>query len=104
MLDSIVASPVVLTLICAAFAILVVMAGYMSPYMNGLAIPAPMPAKFPVKSFSRHALIVFALIVNAASLGLAHRLPLGTDLIVAGFLMLLFLPADQEADERASQT
>lgn len=94
MLDSVVDSPFLLSLICAACAALVVSPGYMSPHMNGLAIPGPMPAKFPIRSFARSALIAFVVLINAASLALAHRFPLGTDLIAAGFLMLLFMPAD----------
>ena len=96
MLDVIIDSPFGLSLICAVGAALVVSPGYMSPYMNGLAIPAPMPAKFPLRSFTRAALVAFILLINAASLGLAHRLPLGSTLIAAGFLMLLFLPPEKE--------
>lgn len=94
MLEPIIDSPFLLSLICAVCAALVVSPGYMSLHMNGLAIPAPMPAKFPIRSFARSALIAFVVLINAASLTLAHRFPLGTDLISAGFLMLLFIPAD----------
>jgi hypothetical protein len=98
MLNTIVGSPIVLALICGLVAAVVVSPGYMSPYMNGLAITAPMPAKFPLRSFARTALIAFGVLVNLASLILAHRVPVGTDLIVAGVLMLLFLPADETED------
>lgn len=94
MLDSIVGSPVLLSLLCAALAALIVSPGYTSLSMNGLAIPAPLAAKFPLKSFARAALIAFIVLINLASLGLAHRLPLGSTLIATGFLMLAFLPAD----------
>jgi hypothetical protein len=94
MLDSVVDSPFLLSFACGLIAALVVSPGYMSPHMNGLAMPAPMAAKFPIRSFARTALIAFVVLINAASLGLAHRFPLGTDLIAAGFLMLLFMPAD----------
>ena len=97
-MDLILESPFVLSLICAALAALVVSPGYMSPYMNGLAMPAPTPAKFPLRSFVRTALVVFVVLLNAASLGLAHRFPLGSDLIAAGFLLLLFAPADSPVD------
>jgi len=95
MFDSIIESPVVLTLMCGALAAFVVSPGYMSPYRLGLAIPAPMPGKFPLRSFARAALIAFIILINAASLGLAHRLPLGSTLVAVGVLILLFLPADE---------
>jgi uncharacterized membrane protein len=69
----------------------------MSPYMNGLAISAPMPAKFPLRSFARAVLVAFVLLINVATLVLAHRVPVGTDLIAAGFLMLLFIPAEDSS-------
>ena len=99
MFDLLVGSPIVLALVCALVAALVVSPGYMSPYMNGLAIPASMPAKFPLRSFARAALIAFVLLVNIATLVLAHRVPVGTDLIAAGFLMLLFIPAEDSSAE-----
>ena len=95
MFDSIIESPVVLTLLCGAIAAVLVSPGYMSPYRLGLAIPAPMPAKFPLRSFAKAALIAFIILINAVSLGLAHRLPLGSTLVAVGVLMLLFLPADE---------
>lgn len=99
MFELLVESPIVLSLICGLVAALVVSPGYMSPYMNGLAIAAPMQAKFPLRSFARAALIAFVLLINTATLALAHRVPVGTDLIAAGFLMLLFIPAeDQDAE------
>jgi hypothetical protein len=97
-LDGIVDSSLGLVLVCGFIAALVVLPGYMSPYMHGFAIPAPMPAKFPLRSFARAALVTFVLLVNAAGIGLAHRLPVGSDLVAAGFLMLLFLPPDQPED------
>ncbi|MEI9890805.1 MAG: hypothetical protein WDN45_09720 [Caulobacteraceae bacterium] len=91
----IIESPIVLSLMCAAVAVLVVTPGYRSPYMNGPALSAPMPAKFPLKSFARAAMVVFVVLLNAASIVFAHRFPLGTNLIAAGFLLLLFAPADE---------
>jgi hypothetical protein len=98
MFDAIVDSPLGLPLICAAFAALVVSPGYMSPYMNRLAMPAPMTTRFPLRSFARAAVVAFVLLMNAASLFLAHRVPIGTDLVVAGVLMLLFIPPDEVED------
>jgi len=98
MFDSIIGSPIVLSLLCGLVAALLVSPAYMSPYGLGLAIPAPMPAKFPLRSFAKAALIAFIVLVNAVSLGLAHRLPLGSTLVAVGLLMLLFLPADESAD------
>jgi hypothetical protein len=97
-LDVLVDSPLGLVFICALGAALVVSPGYMSPYMNGLAIPAPMSARFPLRSFARAALIVFILMINAVGLGLTHRLPIGSTLVALGFLMLLFLPPDNPED------
>jgi hypothetical protein len=95
MYDLVVESPIVLALICGLVAALVVSPGYMSARIHGLAIAAPMPAKFPLRSFARSALIAFVLLINTATLALAHRVPVGTDLIAAGFLMLLFIPAEE---------
>ena len=95
MFDSIIESPVVLTLLCGFAAALVVSPGYMSPYRLGHAIPAPMPHKFSFKSFAKAAVIAFIVLINAISLGAAHRLPLGSTLVAIGVLMLLFLPADE---------
>ena len=80
---------------CGLVAALVVSPGYMSPYRLGLALPAPMPHKFSLRSFAKAAVIAFLVIINAVSLGLAHRLPLGSILVAVGVLMLLFLPADE---------
>jgi hypothetical protein len=98
-LDLLVDSPLGLVFLCALGAALVVSPGYMSPYMNGLAISAPMPAKFPLRSFARAALIVFVLMINAVGLGLTHRLPIGSTLVALGFLLLLFLPPDEPEDQ-----
>ena len=94
MLDPIIESPILLTAICGLLVILVVALGYMSPYLHRPAVSA----KFPMRSFTRNAVIAFVVLVNAASLGLAHRLPVGSTLIAVGFLMLLFLPAEDSAD------
>ena len=94
MLDPIIESPILLTAICGLLAILVVALGYMSPYPKKPALSA----KVPVRAFTRNAMVAFVLLVNAASLGLAHRLPVGSTLIAVGFLMLLFLPAEDSAD------
>ena len=95
MLDGLVDSSLGLVFICALLAALAVSPGYMSPYMNRLAIPAPISARFPLRSFARAALIVFILMINAAGIFLTHRLPVGSTLVAVGFLMLLFLPADK---------
>src|SRR4051812_19796862 len=98
MLDLVVESPIILSLVCAALAVVVVTAGYRSPSMTRFAIATPMHGKFPFRSFSRAAMVVFVVLINAASLFLAHRFPLGTDLIVAGFLLLLFAPNEAELE------
>src|SRR4051812_33326407 len=102
MVDAIIQSPIILTLLCGVLAALMVSLGYMSAYRSGLTTPAAMPAKVPFRSFARAALIVFVVLINAASFGLAHRLPVGSTLIAAGFLMLLFLPADEAVDGQTS--
>lgn len=99
MFDLLVESPVLLSLLCGLAAALVVSVGFMSPYMNGHAIAASMPGKFPLRSFARVALVAFIVLVNIATLVLAHRVPVGTDLIAFGFLMLLFMPADDSSAE-----
>jgi hypothetical protein len=99
MFDLVVESPIVLALICGLVAALVVSPGYMSSFVHGLAIAAPLPDKFPLRSFARSALIAFVLLINIATLLLAHRIPVGTDLIAAGFLMLLFIPQDDSSAE-----
>ena len=98
MFDGILNSSLGLVFLCALGAALAVSPGYMSPYMNRLAIPAPMPARFPMRSFARAALIVFILMINAAGVFLTHRLPIGSTLVALGFLMLLFLPRDEAED------
>jgi hypothetical protein len=99
--DGLIDSPLGMVLICAAVAALLVSPGYMSPYMNGLAIPAPMPAKFPLRSFARSALVAFVLMINAVGIFLTHRIPIGSTLVAVGFLMLLFLPPDRPEDDSA---
>jgi hypothetical protein len=84
--------------VCALIAIVAVSPGYMSPYMHGLAIPAPMPVRFPLRSFVRAALVAFVLLINAAGMFLTHRIPIGSTLVAGGFLMLLFLPPDKPED------
>lgn len=98
MFDGLIDSPLGLVFLCAAGAALVVSPGFMSSYMNGFAVPAPMPAKFPLRSFARAALIVFIVMINAVGLGLTHRLPIGSTLVAIGFLMLLFLPPDKAGE------
>lgn len=97
MFDSIIDSPIALSLLCGLFAALVVSPGYM-PNRTRMAMAAPMPGKFPIQSFARAAAVAFVVLINLASLFLAHRVPVGTDLIMAGVLMLLFLPAEQTED------
>jgi hypothetical protein len=96
--DGIIDSSLGVDFICAIGAALLVLPGYMSPYVHGLAIAAPPPAKFPLRSFARAALVAFVLLINAAGLGLTHRPPVGSTLVAVGFLMLLFLPPDKPED------
>jgi hypothetical protein len=84
--------------VCALIAVFAVSPGYMSPYMNRLAIPAPMPVRFPLRSFARAALVAFVLLINAAGLFLTHRIPIGSTLVAAGVFMLLCLPPDKPED------
>ena len=102
MFDAILASPVVMSLLCAALAVLVVSPVYMSPFMSGRATPTSASARFPTRTFARAALIAFILLINAASLGLAHRMPVGSTLIAVGFLMLMLLPAEEAVDGQTS--
>jgi hypothetical protein len=97
-LDALVNSDVGLPLLCALLAAAMVVPAYKSPYLNGVAVWAPMPAKFPLRSMARAALVAYIVLINAASLILAHRLPLGSTLVAAGFLLLLFLPKEDPAD------
>jgi len=100
--EAIVDSPLGLDFICALCAILAVSPGYMSPYLvHRPAVSASMPARFPLRSFAKAALIVFILLINAAGLGLTHRTPIGSTLVGVGFLMLLFLPPDKPGDRTA---
>lgn len=99
MFDGIVDSSLGLVFLCAFGAAIAVSPGYMSPYMSRLAIPAPMPARFPLRSFARAALIVFIVMINAAGVFLTHRMPIGSTLVAVGFLMLLFLPRDGVEDD-----
>ena len=102
MYEAIVDSPLGLDFICALCAVLAVSPGYMSPYLiHRPAMTAPMPARFPLRSFAKAALIVFILLINAAGLGLTHRTPIGSTLVAIGFLMLLFLPPDKPGDRTA---
>lgn len=98
MFDGIIDSPLGMVFLCAAVAALVVSPGFMSPYRHGLAIAAPMPAKFPLRSFARAALVAFVLLINAAGIFLTHRIPIGSTLVAVGVLMLLFLPPDKPED------
>ena len=98
MFEGIVDSSLGVDFVCALVAALVVSPGFMSPYRHGLAIAAPMPAKFPLRSFARSALVAFVLLINAAGIFVTHRIPIGSTLVAAGFLMLLFLPPDKPED------
>ncbi len=95
MFDGIVDSSLGLVFLCALGAAIAVSPGFMSPFVNRHA----MPARFPLRAFARAALIVFIVMINAAGIFLTHRLPVGSTLVAAGFLMLLFLPADKAEDE-----
>lgn len=99
MVDLLVGSPIVLALVCGLVAALVVSLGFMSPLMHGPALSGPMPAKFPVRAFLRATLVAFVVLINVVTPLLAHRVPVGTDLIAAGFLMLLFMPAEDRDGE-----
>jgi hypothetical protein len=97
--DAIVDSSLGMDIVCAVCAILAVSPGFMSPYVvHRIAGPAPAPARFPVRAFAKAALIVFILMINAAGLGITHRVPIGSTLVAVGFLMLLFLPPDPQED------
>jgi hypothetical protein len=96
--EGIVDSSLGLDFVCALVAALVVSPGYVPLYRHRLAIAAPMPAKFPLRSFARAALVAFVLLINAAGMFITHRIPIGSTLVAAGFLMLLFLPPDKPDD------
>ena len=93
-MNNIFAEPWGAPLICAVAAVLIVSPGYRSPYMNGLAIPAPMPDKFPLLSFARAATVVFLVLINLVDIGIFHRFPVAATLIGGGVLVLLFLPGE----------
>ena len=99
MFEGIVDSALGLDFVCALVAALVVSPAYMSPYRHGPAIPAPTAAKFPLRSFTRAALVAFVLLINAAGIFLTHRTPVGSTLVAVGALMLLFLPAEKAEDD-----
>lgn len=102
MFDGIIDSSLGMDFVCALCAILAVSPGFMSPYIvNRLPGPGQSPPKFPLRAFAKAALIVFILMINAAGLGLTHRLPIGSTLVAVGFLMLLFLPSDEQEDSPA---
>ncbi len=61
-------TPFGLPLACLAFAVVIVAPGYMSPYMNGIAVPAPMPERFPYRSAIQAVLIVFLLVFGVTVL------------------------------------
>jgi hypothetical protein len=95
--EGIVDSSLGMDFVCGLIAVLAVSPGYMSP-LHRLATPAPMPARFPLRSFVRAALVAFVLLINAAGMFLTHRIPIGSTLVAGGFLMLLFLPPDRPED------
>ena len=102
MFDSIVDSSLGMDVVCALGAILAVSPGFMSPYViHKFAGPAQLPARFPLRAFVKAALIVFILMINAAGVGITHRIPIGSTLVAIGFLMLLFLPPDKQEDSPA---
>jgi hypothetical protein len=91
--------------VCALCAVLAVAPGFMSPYVaHRFAGPAPTtaPGRFPLRAFAKAALIVFIIMINAAGLGITHRVPIGSTLVAVGFLMLLFLPPDRQEDTPAA--
>jgi hypothetical protein len=99
--EGIIDSSLGMDFVCALVAMLAVSPGFMTPYMNRLAMPAPLLVRFPLRSFVRAALVAFVLLINAAGMFLTHRIPIGSTLVAGGFLMLLFLPADKPEDDSA---
>jgi hypothetical protein len=100
--DAIVDSSLGMDAVCALCAILAVAPGFMSPYVvQRLPGPGRAPPRFPMRAFAKATLIVFIIMINAAGVGITHRIPIGSTLVSVGFLMLLFLPPDEQEDSPA---
>jgi len=98
--DAIVDSSLGMDIVCALCAILAVSPGFLSPYVVQ-RLPGRAPPRFPMRAFAKAALIVFIVMINAAGIGITHRIPIGSTLVSVGFLMLLFLPPDAQEDSPA---
>jgi hypothetical protein len=86
--------PLALPLGCLAFSAVVVGSTYMSPYMNGLAIPAS-PNNISLRSAAKAGLVIFIVLLNAVSLFVTHRIAIEWTLVALAAFGLLWLPADR---------
>ncbi len=83
--------PLFLPLACLIVSVVVVASTYMSPYMNGIAVPAPAnPIAF--RSAAKAALIIFAVLLNGLCLFTLHRIAVCWTLIALAAFGLLWLP------------
>lgn len=86
------ATPYGWALVCLGVAVLIVTPGYMSPYMNRMALPAPLPKSFPYRSALRAVLIVFLLLFGLTAIA---RFTFGfgrdSDVFVALSVVLLLI-------------
>jgi hypothetical protein len=86
--------PLGLPLGCLAIAALFVGSTYMSPYMNGIAIPTP-PNNTSFRSAAKVGLVIFMVLLNAISLFAMHRIALWWTLVALAVFGLLSLPTDR---------
>jgi hypothetical protein len=86
--------PLGLPLACLAFAVVFVGSTYMSPYMNGLAIPAS-PNNISLRSAAKAGLVIFMVLLNAASLVAMHRVAIGWTLVALAVFGLLWRPTNR---------
>ena len=76
---------------CLAVAAVVVGSTYMTPYMNGLAIPAG-PNTISLRSAAKAGLVIFVVLLNAVSLFVMHLIALWWTLVALAVFGLLWLP------------
>ena len=83
--------PLFLPLACLIVSVVVVGSTYMSPYMNGIAVPAPAnPIAF--RSAAKAAIVIFIVLLNGLCLFTLHRIAAGWTLIALAAFGLLWLP------------
>jgi hypothetical protein len=83
--------PLAIPLGCLTVAVVVVGSTYMSPYMNGLAIPAG-PNNIAFRSAAKAGLVIFVVLLNAISLFAMHQIALWWTIVALAVFGLLSLP------------